>query len=101
MIHNLKIQKKYADAICGGVKTFEIRKEDDKHFEIGDVITFYVVDLNAYHRIEEMAYFVPYVIRHSDFPDGIPEGYCVFSIVPLGDELGHYYTKDMVEEQEI
>lgn len=92
MIHNLKIQKKYADAICAGAKTFEIRKEDDKHFETGDVITFSVVDWNNYHGVEKRAYYISYVIRHSDFPDGIPDGYCVFSIVPLSDDLAYYYT---------
>lgn len=95
MIHNLKIQKKYADAICGGAKHFEIRKEDDKHFNIGDVVTFEVIDNTEYHKIEWKAYFVPYVLRHEDFPEGIADGYCVFTVAPLDDELSYYYTHDM------
>ena len=97
MIHRLKTQKKYADAICGGAKTFEVRKEDNRHFDIGDVVTFHVIDSDDYHEIERRAYFVPYVLRHDDFPDGIAEGYCVFSIAQLSDDLAYYYTKDMLE----
>ena len=103
MIHNLKIKKAYADAICAGVKTFEVRREDDKHFEEGDIITFKVTDWDEYykhgfweasHGIERRAYFVPYVLRHEDFPEGVPEGYCVFTISPLPDELARYYTRE-------
>lgn len=96
MIHILKIKKKYADAICAGAKTFEVRKEDNRHFDIGDVVTFHVIDSDDYHGIEGRAYFIPYVLRHDDFPDGIAEGYCVFSIVQLSDDLAYYYTKDML-----
>lgn len=92
MIHRLKIKDKYANAICGGAKTFEVRKEDDKHFDIGDVIIFKVVDLAYSHRIEDKAFFVSYVLHHDDFPDGIADGYCVFSIVQLSDDLACYYT---------
>lgn len=103
MIHNLKIKEKYADAICGGAKNFELRKEDDKHFEAGDIITFKVVDWNEHehekweehHGIEGRAYFIPYVLRSEDFPEGIKEGYCVFTIAQLSDDLAYYYTHDM------
>lgn len=98
MIHHLKIKKAYADAICGGAKTFEIRREDDKHFDIGDIVTFDVIDKNEYHGIEGRAYFVPYVLRHEDFPEGIPEGYCTFTIAQLSDDLAYYYTKDIRED---
>lgn len=95
MIHHLKIKKVYADAICAGVKPFEVRREDDKHFDVGDVITFEVIDRIEHHDIEKRSYFVPYVLRHEDFPEGVPEGYCIFTISQLPDELSYYYTREM------
>lgn len=100
MIHHLKIKKKHADAICAGAKPFEVRIEDDKHFEEGDIIIFKVVDWDEYehqwygdrHSIESRAYFIPYVLRSGDFPDGIKDGYCVFTLAQLSDDLAYYYT---------
>lgn len=99
MLHRLKIKKEYAVAICGGAKMFEIRKEDDRHFDIGDVVTFSVVDSEEYNEIEGRAYFVPYVLRHSDFPDAIKKGYCAFTLAQLPDDLAYYYTHDMAEDE--
>lgn len=95
MIHKLKIKKKYADAICGGAKRFEIRKEDDKHFDVGDIVTFDVCDFGGRHSLENKAYFISYILRHEDFPEGIPEGYCVFTIVPL--DLHNVEESDVVD----
>lgn len=103
MIHNLKIKKMYANAICTGAKTFEVRREDDKHFEKGDIIIFNVTDWDEYykhgfweasHEIERRAYFVTYVLRHEDFPEGVPEGYCILAISRLSDDLERYFTRE-------
>lgn len=98
MLHKLKIKKKYADAISGGAKTFELRKEDDRRFNIGDIVIFEVEDSDYYNGIEGRAFFIPYVLRHSDFPDVIKKGHCVFALKQLSDDLSYYYTHDMVEQ---
>ncbi len=36
MIHTLKIVPPFFEAIVNGSKTFELRREDDRHFEVGD-----------------------------------------------------------------
>lgn len=45
MIHKIKIEKPYADAVLSGDKTFEIRY-DDRGYQKGDVIEFNVIDNN-------------------------------------------------------
>lgn len=45
--HRLKIFVKYADAIMGGAKTFEIRK-NDRGYKVGDKIVFDVVTNEGY-----------------------------------------------------
>lgn len=36
--HELKTERQYFQAILDGTKAFEIRREDDKRFEVGDVL---------------------------------------------------------------
>ncbi len=82
MIHKLKIKEEYANAICGNVKHFEVRK-NDRDYKIGDILTFDVIDSDKYNGIEGRAYFVSYLLTHDDFPEGICEGYCVLSLSRL------------------
>ena len=37
MVHDLKILSPFFNAICEGVKTFEIRK-NDRNFNVGDIL---------------------------------------------------------------
>lgn len=92
MIHRLKIKKEYADAICGNVKHFEVRKNDRK-YEVGDIIVFYCINTEELHGIEERAFFVSYMLTHNDFPEGICEGYCVLSLARLDDDMAYYFAK--------
>ena len=39
MYHTLKITPAHFDAVASGQKTLEIRREDDKTFAVGDVLT--------------------------------------------------------------
>jgi hypothetical protein len=68
-IHELKIKKKYFDAIMRGEKKCEIRY-DDRNYKKGDFVTF---DKDDYHT--------HFLITHIErFPVGIKEGYVVLSI---------------------
>ena len=74
--HLLKLADKYWEAVRSGAKTFEVRY-NDRDFEVGDIVRFRRVDSG-----EEMwlDFIITYVLTHDDFPQGIPEGWCVFSI---------------------
>lgn len=78
MEHILKIQKRFYTDIQLNGKSFEIRK-DDRRFKVGDTILFVNVDGTMFPKKTKI-YKINYILRHDDFPDGIPEGYCVFSI---------------------
>ena len=76
MTHVLKLADKYWEAVRSGEKTFEVRY-NDRGFEVGDRVRFRRV-----YGEEEMGmgFIITYVLTHDDFPQGIPEGWCVFAI---------------------
>lgn len=76
MTHLLKLADKYWEAVRNGKKTFEVRY-NDRNFEVGDIVRFRRVNSG-----EEMwlDFIISYLLTHDDFPEGIPEGWCVFAI---------------------
>ena len=44
MIHRLKIDASYFGAVQRGNKTFELRREDDRHFAAGDTLILTEID---------------------------------------------------------
>ena len=80
--HRIKLAEKYWQPVNCGKKTFEIRK-DDRNYQVGDRLLF--CDLEGNDRKGRL-WAITYKIGHSDFPDGIPEGYCVMAIKPDYDE---------------
>lgn len=82
VIHELKILKKFAGEVWSKKKSFEVRK-NDRNFKVGDFVRFNV--LNDKGEIitfatDEYLYKIDYILTHDDFPEGIKEGYVVFSI---------------------
>ena len=75
--HLLKLADKYWKDVRCGLKTFEVRY-NDRNFEVGDHVKFRRVNSE-----EEMGltFTITYVLTHDDFPQGIPEGWCVFAIL--------------------
>jgi len=50
-VHVLKLWPEYFEAVASGAKTVELRREDDRHFAVGDVLV-----LREYRpALEEMA----------------------------------------------
>lgn len=76
MKHVLKLQPRFAKDVESGRKTFEVRR-DDRNYKVGDVLTFADLDKKPY---DMGSYEVTYKLTHEDFPDGIPQGYCVLGI---------------------
>lgn len=80
MTHLLKLADRYWEAVRSGAKTFEVRL-NDRDFKVGDHVKFRRVNSE-----EEMGvgFIITYVLTHADFPEGIPEGWCVFAIERRG-----------------
>ena len=74
--HLLKLADQYWEPVLAGSKAFEVRR-DDRGFEVGDRVRFRRVDSEAEMG---MAFVITYVLTHADFPEGIPEGWCVFGL---------------------
>lgn len=85
-VHDLKLNKKYFDAVLHGLKTFEMRK-DDRGFRVGDTIRLiWVGDEEDEKAIAEngiqrpmIVVYVTYILTHEDF-EPIPEGYVIMAI---------------------
>lgn len=76
--HNLRTWPDFWEAIAGGEKTFEVRK-NDREFEVGDTLklNWYFPEKDEYDGswIEAT---VTYILYGPAF--GVEEGYCVMAI---------------------
>ena len=105
MIHELKIQKQWADAKLAGEKPFEIRR-NDRGFQKGDIVRYKVIDpktgepwaepgfprlvtnedgvgekyVSGRHPLEFCDFLVTYVREGAD---GLEKGYCVYADCPV------------------
>ena len=82
MLHELKINKPFADAVLDGRKTFEVRK-NDRGFNAGDLVRFEVVEHGVAttfrcedHQLNGEMYRIGYVLSGW----GLEDGYVAFSI---------------------
>lgn len=85
MIHEIKIDKSYADAIVDGRKKFEVRL-NDRGYNAGDKVKFIVFDEGFGchdHPLNKCIYDITYV--HSGL--GLKENYVVFGIEPHIERL--------------
>lgn len=77
--HELKTWPVYWEAIYDGRKTFELRKEDDRHFEVGDTLILHLYDPEKEeydgYSIEAV---VTYLLRGPAF--GLMEGWVIMGI---------------------
>jgi hypothetical protein len=82
-LHHLKTWPSAFNAVAAGDKTFEWRKTD-RHFEEGDVVTLHEWNPETEQYTGRcVTADVGYVLRAPDF--GVPEGYCAFSLIDVGD----------------
>jgi len=91
--HGLKIWPEFYDAIAAGAKTWEYRR-DDRGFQIGDVLVLqYWRPSDRFsggeygyngRNIKSQRVRVTYIIHGGRC--GIPEHFCVMSIVPEAGE---------------
>lgn len=76
-IHNIKLQKEFADAVMNGDKNFEVRY-NDRGYQKGDRVIFDVRDgmFQIHHSLNYKNYEITYVFSGC----GIEAGYVVFGI---------------------
>ena len=81
-LHRIKILESFADAVYGGDKTFEVRK-NDRGYQKGDIVEFVVLYADGCeysgHPLSNKRYEITYVLSGW----GIEDGYCVFGIKPV------------------
>lgn len=64
MIHKIKIDKVYADAVLSGEKPFEVRY-NDRGYQKGDLVKFQVMDgmfVRPTHPLNDMTFEITYVL---------------------------------------
>lgn len=94
--HELKIDKRWFDAVAVGAKSFEVRK-DDRGFEVGDTLLFSEWDSVLVEKDWDNSLKTPrgetgrkalatitFILRSEEFPIAIKEGYVVLGIKILG-----------------
>lgn len=86
MLHELKIEQQFADAVLEGRKTFEVRK-NDRGYNDGDTVRFTVIEdgNRVFHLLNGKVYRIGYVLSGW----GIEEGLVVFSIAPVRERREH------------
>lgn len=94
MLHNLKLQRKYADRIIDGQKTFEVRL-NDRDYQVGDIIIFNTVENDrpeepVTHKINDKEYEITYV--HTRY--GMDAGYVETKSIVDGER--QVFTYDFV-----
>lgn len=86
MIHELKIQKEYAQAVYLGEKTFEVRI-NDRGYQKGDLIKFQVMDgmmKRPTHPLNDMTFEITYVL--GSFV-GLAPNYIAFAISDVTEDM--------------
>lgn len=77
MIHHLKTLPEFFQSIKSGEKTFEIRLEDDRHYEAGDTLHLQEWHPEVGYTGDELYRDVPYLLRGKPY---LPEGYVCMSL---------------------
>lgn len=72
--HELKILPQYFEAVCKGIKRFELRK-DDRNYQVGEIVILREWDGIEYTG-DIFVTEIKYILR--DCPQyGLMEGYCI------------------------
>lgn len=91
MIHNLKINPEYFEAVLSGLKKFEIRK-NDRNYKVGDSIILAECS-NGEFSGRTFSAEITYII---DNFEGCKEGYVTFGFEPINLEC-HHINEDKKE----
>jgi hypothetical protein len=100
--HELKCWTPSFQALRSGVKTFELRK-NDRDYHVGEVLKLREWNPDTDYTGEIDRYKITWIL-YEGF--GLPEGYCIMSVVPLSSALtqdttgqdGYFITEETVNE---
>lgn len=84
MIHEIKLDTQFCDAVLCGEKTFEVRM-NDRGYQKGDWVRFIPVGTLFHpvnHPIKDKVYEITYVLSGW----GLQDGFCVFAIQEIESE---------------
>jgi hypothetical protein len=93
--HALKTWPEYWAAIESGAKNFEVRRDDDRNFQPGDILS--LREWNPLHERftgREVKRWVTYVLRDAE-QFGVREGFAVLGLIavpPVFAPPGHRYV---------
>ena len=74
-----KIAKNYFNDICKGIKTFELRQEDDCIYSVGDYIILQEYVNNQYTKREIIVRII-YKLSSKEFPQALKENWVILGI---------------------
>lgn len=79
MVHSLKTDTKYFDAVCQGKKKFEVRK-DDRPFAVGDTLELLEYRDGIYQYAKCNVKVIYILGREDDEKQYVPDGYVILGI---------------------
>ena len=87
MEHYLKIGRSFADAVCDGRKTFELRR-NDRGYNAGDTIRFHCVEQSEeiQHEINAKRFRISYCLNGY----GLREAFIAFAIEEIEGRSENY-----------
>lgn len=95
MVHSIKTLSEYFNNVQGGIKKFELRK-NDRDYKSGDIVIMNEWDQKSGYTGARVAVHLCYVIK--DEPSfGLKDGYCIFcwnSLEKLTDLPRGWYWND-------
>ena len=77
-LYELRVEKRFWWAVRNGFLPYGIVRSE-REYKCGDTLWLYERDGDTLTGRKLVA-MVIYVLRHFDFPDGIPEGYCALTL---------------------
>lgn len=115
MLHELKVVQPFYNALKQGIKNFEVRRDDrEPAFAVGDVLRLREwegfwggseVDEHGLRRDggytgADVRRCVTYILRHVDFPEGVPEGWCILGFEKFSAEVMPVPEEDVEDLKE-
>lgn len=83
-VHHLKIHARPFDDLVSGTKTGEVRKCDDRDFQVGDSVELFLVDHTGGNATRSMVREITHIQRGY----GLPDDLCVLSYAPAAHPQG-------------
>ena len=83
-VHNLKIHAGPFEDLVSGAKTGEVRKCDDRDFQVGDSVELFLVDHTGSNATRSLVREITHIQRGY----GLPDDLCVLSYAPAAQPQG-------------